>query len=133
MERAVCRLVHRFAQTLDIHARQVAEQVGLTASQVVALRELAEPITSRELANRMSCEPSNVTFVVDRLERLGLVRRQPHPRDRRAKEIVLTAEGEDRRADVLELLTASSPLRSLTGEQQRALVTMLEVLDTQRT
>jgi MarR family transcriptional regulator, organic hydroperoxide resistance regulator len=107
--------------------------VGLTASQVVALRELAEPITSRELANRMSCEPSNVTFVVDRLERLGLVRRQPHPRDRRAKEIVLTAEGEDRRADVLELLTASSPLRSLTGEQQRALVTMLEVLDTQRT
>ncbi|MDQ0378924.1 helix-turn-helix domain-containing protein [Amycolatopsis thermophila] len=58
--------MHEFAHRLDVHVRRVAEEVGLTPAQVVALRELSEPITARELAKRMSCEASNATFVIDR-------------------------------------------------------------------
>ncbi|BDT98149.1 MULTISPECIES: MarR family winged helix-turn-helix transcriptional regulator [Nocardia] len=125
LDRDVCKLVHRFTHRLDVHVRRVAEQLGLTPSQVIALRELSEPITARELAARMSCEPSNATFVLDRLEQQGLVRREPHPTDRRAKQIVLTPTGLRRRDDAVELLGANSPLTSLTEAQQQTLRDLL--------
>lgn len=125
LDRDVCKLVHRFTHQLDVHVRRVAEQLELTPSQVIALRELSEPITARELAARMSCEPSNATFVLDRLEQQGLVRREPHPTDRRAKQIVLTPTGLRRRDDAVELLGANSPLTSLTEAQQRTLRDLL--------
>ncbi|GAA3830094.1 MULTISPECIES: MarR family winged helix-turn-helix transcriptional regulator [Amycolatopsis] len=128
IDRDVCKLVHEFARRLDVHVRRVGEEVGLTPTQVVALRELSEPITARELASRMSCEASNATFVVDRLEEQGLVQRRPHPTDRRAKEIVLTAAGRDARAGVLDRLDRASPLVSLGREQQEQLVELLREL-----
>jgi DNA-binding MarR family transcriptional regulator len=132
LDRDVCKLVHQLAQRLDVHVRRVGEQLGLTATQVIALRELSEPITARELANRMYCEPSNATFVLDRLEEQGIVERHPHPTDRRAKQIVLTATGERRRADVLEQLRTQSPLGPLTEAQHESLRDLLHTLDAQR-
>ncbi|MFJ1457842.1 MarR family winged helix-turn-helix transcriptional regulator [Nocardia sp. N2S4-5] len=128
IDRDVCRLVHSFTRRLDVHVRRVAEQLGLTPSQVIALRELSEPITARELAARMTCEPSNATFVLDRLEALGLVERKPHPSDRRAKRIELTPAGHDSRAAVLARLGTGSPLTSLTEDQQRELRELLRML-----
>ncbi|MBF6163370.1 MarR family transcriptional regulator [Streptomyces gardneri] len=130
LDRDVCKLVHRFTHRLDVHVRRVAEQLDLTPSQVIALRELSEAITARELAARMSCEPSNATFVLDRLEQQGLVRREPHPTDRRAKQIVLTPAGQRRRDDALELLGANSPLTALTEAQQEALRDLLLTMAT---
>lgn len=128
IDRDVCKLVHRFAQRLDVHVRRAAEELGMTPTQVVALRELSEPITARELATRMTCEPSNATFVIDRLEGQGLVARRPHPTDRRAKQIVLTPSGERCRATVLARLDTQSPLDTLTPAQQEALRDLLEAL-----
>jgi MarR family transcriptional regulator, organic hydroperoxide resistance regulator len=129
MERDVCKLVHRFAHRLDTHVRRTAGALGMTASQVVALRELTEPITARELAARMSCEPSNATFVLDRLEQQGLIERRPHPTDRRAKQIVLTPDGRRRRLAALDRLNATSPLATLSIDDQAVLRTLLETLD----
>ncbi|SFP74483.1 DNA-binding transcriptional regulator, MarR family [Actinomadura madurae] len=128
MDRDVCKLVHKFAQRLDVHVRRIADEVGMTASQVVALRELSEPITARELAHRMACEASNATFVLDRLEGQGLVERRPHPTDRRAKQIVLTPEGERARAGVVERLSAHSPLTPLSPAEQDSLRDLLQTL-----
>ncbi len=44
---------------------------------------------------RLQVHPTSVTNTVDRLERDGLVRRQPHPTDGRATIIVLTDTGRD--------------------------------------
>ncbi|MEU0570590.1 MarR family transcriptional regulator [Nonomuraea sp. NPDC005983] len=132
IDRDVCKLVHQFAQRLDVHVRRIAEEVGLTPTQVVALRELSEPITARELATRMSCEPSNATFVLDRLEQQGLLERRPHPTDRRAKQIILTPAGERCRADVVERLGAQSPLVTLSADQQDTLRELLRALVTPR-
>lgn len=131
LERDVCKFVHRFAQRLDVHVRRVGERLGITASQVVALRELSEPITARELAVRMSCEPSNATFVLDRLEQQGLVERRPHPTDRRAKMIVLTDAGKDFRATVLANLDEHSPLTALSPGEQETLRDLLRALVTE--
>ena len=83
-------------------------------------------MTMRELAERMGCEPSNTTFVIDKLEKQGLVERHAHPTDRRAKQLVLTAKGHALREEVLELLAQDSPLGGLSAEQQRALRDLLE-------
>ncbi|MBB5912508.1 DNA-binding MarR family transcriptional regulator [Nocardia transvalensis] len=130
IDRDVCHLVHSFTHRLDVHVRRVSEQLGLTPTQVIALRELSEPITARELAVRMTCEPSNATFVLDKLEAQGLIERTPHPTDRRAKRIELTPAGQDSRAAVLAKLGTGSPLTSLSDTQQRELRDLLRMLVT---
>lgn len=125
-ERELCCLVNGLARQIADHVRERAVTLGLTTAQATALREMAGPITMRELAERMSCEPSNATFVIDKLEKQGLVERRAHPTDRRAKHLVLTAAGSASRERLLELLVQDSPLAGLGPEQQRALRGLLE-------
>lgn len=121
----VCGLVNALSQAMDRHTRQVAERFGLTAPQAVALRELPEPRTLRELAQRMSCEASNATFVADRLESLGLLERQPHPTDRRSKVLHLTAQGTVVREELVRQLKIDAPINKLTPDEQLALRELL--------
>jgi DNA-binding MarR family transcriptional regulator len=118
-------LLYEATARLDAHFASCASAVGLTASQANAVYELAEPAGMRELGRRMCCEPPNVTFVVDRLEERGLVRRGPLPGDRRAKQVELTAEGRTLRADLLERLAVDPPLRGLGDADRRMLRTLL--------
>ncbi|GAA2617445.1 MULTISPECIES: MarR family winged helix-turn-helix transcriptional regulator [Streptomyces] len=125
-ERQLCGLVNGLAQRISEHVRERAATLGLTASQATALREMSGPMTMRELAERMSCEPSNTTFVVDKLEKQSLIERHPHPTDRRAKQLVLTDEGTALRERLLGLLAVDSPLSGLAPEEQRVLRDLLE-------
>lgn len=125
-ERELCGMVNGLAQQIADHVRKRAVTLGLTAAQATALREMTAPMTMRELAERMSCEPSNATFVVDKLEKLGLVERRSHPTDRRAKHLVLTAAGSASRERLLGLLLQDSPLAGLSADQQRTLQSLLE-------
>lgn len=125
-ERMLCGLVNGLASQIGAHLRERAVKLGLTAAQATALRELTGAMTLSELADRMSCEPSNATVVIDKLERQGLVERRPHPSDRRAKQLVLTAEGVELRKRLLELLAQESPLAGLTRQEQRMLHDLLD-------
>lgn len=125
-ERQLCGLVNGLAQQIADHVRDRAAVLGITAPQATALREMTGPMTMRELAERMSCEPSNATFVVDRLEKQRLIERRAHPTDRRAKQLVLTPEGTALRERLLELLSQESPLAGLTREQQDVLQDLLQ-------
>ncbi|MDX2390510.1 MULTISPECIES: MarR family transcriptional regulator [unclassified Streptomyces] len=109
-----------------------AARDGLTSAQAVALREMSGPMTMRDLAERMSCEPSNTTFVIDKLEKQRLVERHPHPTDRRAKHLVLTPEGTELRARLIALLTVDSPLAGLAPQEQSVLHGLLERAITRR-
>ncbi|GAB1820013.1 MarR family winged helix-turn-helix transcriptional regulator [Herbidospora sp. RD11066] len=62
--------------------------------------------TQGALATRLSVDRTVLTYVIDDLEKAGLIERQLDPRDRRARRIVATekgrkvqAEGEERMAD----------------------------------
>lgn len=125
-ERQLCGMVNGLAQRIAEHVRNRAATLGLTVAQATALREMSGPMTMRELAERMCCEPSNTTFVIDRLEKQGLVERHPHPTDRRAKHLVLTAEGTALRDRLLTLLAVDSPLSALGADEQRVLHGLLE-------
>ena len=76
---------------------------GLTPNDSRALFSL-DPGTGRSmrsLADEWQCDPSNATFIVDRLEELGLASRQPLLHDKRVKLVVLTRKGEKTRAELL--------------------------------
>jgi len=131
-ERELCGLVHGLAAQIGEHVRGRAAKLGLTAAQATALRELTGPMTMGELAERMSCEPSNATYVVDKLENLGLLERRPHATDRRAKQLVRTPAGTELRGRLLELLAEESPLSGLTHEEQGVLQELLHRAVTRR-
>ncbi len=90
----VTDLLWELVGNLRAHTTAIAAEVGLSPGQLRALVTLQAPAPMRELATRMACDPSNVTGLVDGLERHGLVSRQPHPEDRRIKQLVFTEEGE---------------------------------------
>jgi DNA-binding MarR family transcriptional regulator len=131
-ERELCGLVTGLSRQIGDHVRERAVKLGLTAPQATALRELTGPMTMSELAERMGCEPSNATFVVDKLEKQGLLERHPHATDRRAKQLVLTAEGVALRARLIGLLVQDSPLAGLTPAEQDVLQGLLHRAVTRR-
>ncbi len=125
-ERELCGLVNGLAHQIGEHVRKRAAKLGLTAARATALRELTGPMTISELAERMTCEPSNATFIVDKLEKQELVKRRPHPTDRRARQLVLTPEGSALRDKLLGLLVEDSPLAGLSPQEQDALHDLLQ-------
>jgi DNA-binding MarR family transcriptional regulator len=83
---------------LALHRRSEARFAphGVTADQFVLLATLARgghALTQRELARRMSSDPSTVRAMLVLLEQRGLVERATHPTDARARTVALTAKG----------------------------------------
>jgi DNA-binding MarR family transcriptional regulator len=112
------------------HDRKVAvsQALDLSWARVLALRRLAEqPLTLRALAERMASDPPYVTLMVDDLEQRGLVRRKPHPDDRRAKLVQLTPGGRAAaaRADAI-LDEPPAALRDVPAKDLAALLRVLE-------
>ena len=106
----------------------VLAALELSPPQAQALRQLRvdEPCPMSELAGALCCDNSNVTGIVDRLERRGLVERRPAEHDRRVKLVQLTPEGASLRDEALRLLDAAPDgLRALSPEEQRTLVGLL--------
>jgi DNA-binding MarR family transcriptional regulator len=114
------------------HDRKVAvsEALGLSWTRALALRRLVpRPLTLRGLAERLAADPPYVTLMVDDLQERGLVRRMPHPEDRRAKLVELTAAGRAAaaRADAI-LDEPPAALRDVPAEDLAALLRVLERL-----
>jgi DNA-binding MarR family transcriptional regulator len=108
----------------------VSEALGLSFARVRALRRLAgEPLTLRALAERLAADPPYVTLIVDDLEQRGLVLREPHPRDRRAKLVQLTAAGRAAAARAEAIMDEPpAALRDATPEELARLLRILESL-----
>lgn len=76
------------------HRDRALEQYGLTPNDSRALFSLdADGRPIGELASEWVCDPSNATWIVDRLETAGLAERRPDPADRRVKRVALTRRG----------------------------------------
>jgi DNA-binding MarR family transcriptional regulator len=94
---------------------EIARELDLPPSQLLALRHLDpdEPQPMGALAGALACDKGNVTGIVDRLEKRGLVERRPGPGDRRVKVLALTVAGVRVRAEVERRLAA--PPAALSG------------------
>ncbi|MFJ5773176.1 MarR family winged helix-turn-helix transcriptional regulator [Streptomyces sp. NPDC093094] len=115
----VARYHEEFEEAAAGHALTGAQAKLLT---LLSLGELP----MRRLAQKLKCEPSNVTGIVDRLEARGLVERRPDPADRRVKVAAVTAEGRTVARGLRESLRfAREPLAALGDEERLALRDLL--------
>jgi DNA-binding MarR family transcriptional regulator len=119
---------------LDRHDRRAAvtAALGLSFVRVKALRMVADqPLTMRTLAERLATDPPYVTVMVADLVARGLVTREPHPDDRRARLVTVTAAGAAVAAEADRILgTAPAALRALDPADlatlDRIVTTLLE-------
>jgi len=116
-------VVARYHEEYD----DAAAEHALTGAQARLLSLLSlEPLPMRRLAQRLKCEPSNVTGIVDRLESRGLVERRPDPGDRRVKLAAVTDEGRRVVRGLRESLHfAREPLAELSRDERLALRDLL--------
>jgi MarR family transcriptional regulator, organic hydroperoxide resistance regulator len=86
------------------HRQRILGGEGLTPNDIRALMFLdpSEGRAMSDLAEAWSCDASNATFIVDRLEERRLAERRTVPTDRRVKLVVLTERGAEIRGRVLE-------------------------------
>ena len=91
---------------------------GMRAPFGFVIRALhGSPLTLTELAERLGVTKQAAIKVVDEMEARGFLTRVPHPADRRAKVLTLTAKGERVRAAALrESTTMEHELRAATGD-----------------
>jgi DNA-binding MarR family transcriptional regulator len=102
--------------------------LDLTEPLADALWQLSagQALSRRDLAERLRCDPSNVTFLVDRLEERGLAERAADPRDRRVKAVRLTEAGALARSRLVAGTAAAPLLTGLTGTQKQQLTELLQ-------
>lgn len=119
-------LVFEVTGRLRAQFNAAAAELGLPPAQALVLTNLSGPAPMRQLADWLSCEPSNVTGIVDGLERRGLVIRRPTPDDRRVKHVVLTEAGEHKRRELRSSVHALARIFfELPGPDQKHLRDLL--------
>ncbi|MFE6921360.1 MarR family winged helix-turn-helix transcriptional regulator [Nocardia sp. NPDC057663] len=105
-----------------------AASENLTASQGKTLTVLRRgPVAMRALAKILSCDASNITGIINRLEKRGLVRREASPSDRRVTHLVITPEGE-RVTDAIraKMRATQEGLSRLSDQDRDCLYALLE-------
>jgi DNA-binding MarR family transcriptional regulator len=104
-------------------------KLGVTADQFVLLATLVRghALTQRELAARMPSDPSTVRAMLVLLEECGLVSRNTHPTDGRARTVALTAAGLRKYRQVWKAGQAirDQMVSSLSAAETESLVTLL--------
>lgn len=123
-------LLHLMAERQQAYYTACAAEFELTAAQAKVLMNLqpGEPVPMRTLATRVGSDPSNLTGLVDKLERRGTLRRVADHADRRVKTLELTAEGRELRDAFWHRLTHDAgPIAPLNPGQVRQLRDLLEI------
>ena len=105
----------RIADTFGGEAEQVMKAAGLTGAQYNVLRILRgagpEGLACREIGERMISRDPDITRLLDRMEKRGLITRERQRDDRRVVKTFVTARG-------LQLLkTLDQPVRELHKKQ----------------
>jgi DNA-binding MarR family transcriptional regulator len=121
------------ANTLAERLEDALAAAGLSMAKYGVLDQLAEAddaLALSELAETQSCVRSNITQLVDRLEREGLVRRVDDPTDRRIVRAELTPAGKERHREAARQVQRAERefLGTLADADRRALERALRAI-----
>ena len=89
--------IRKLVRAVYLDSQKMSRQFGLTGQQSLVLRLLLinGSMSSADLSRLMYVTPSNMTGIIDRLEKKGLVERTRKEGDRRVALIMLTGPGKD--------------------------------------
>ncbi|MFJ6326662.1 MULTISPECIES: MarR family transcriptional regulator [unclassified Rhizobium] len=102
-------LASQLAKVFGRSLLQRASKLGFSPGQFPILLELwsEDGLTQKQLLERVDIEQATMANTLSRMERDGLVERRPHPSDKRAQLIFLTAKASDMRAEAIEAAMAT--------------------------
>jgi len=88
--------IRRLVRAEYLDSQKMSKQYGLTGPQSLVLRLLIKKgaLSSADLSRQMYVTPSNITGIIDRLEKKGFVERIRKQGDRRVALITLTDSGQ---------------------------------------
>lgn len=119
------QLLLEFYEKMASWEHSVVKQTGLSPAQMHAIEMIGHHpnLRMKELALRMGITTGTLTVMIDRLEKFNLVARQPHARDRRSFNIVLTSKGRQhfKEHHQLHLALTREITAALTDEEMRQL------------
>jgi DNA-binding MarR family transcriptional regulator len=126
-------LLHRAAQKLGTVAQEAAGRHGITMRGHIVLTALAGERSERTqlaLGHALGLDKTTLTAELDRLERAGLIVRQPDPNDRRVRVPVITGEGRAVQVEVEKLHheVEREFIADLDPQEAKALRALLERL-----
>lgn len=92
----IVKSIRRLVRAEYLDSQKMSKQFGLTGPQSLVLRLLINKgaLSSADLSRQMYVTPSNITGIIDRLEKKGLVERIRKQEDRRVALITLTQSGQ---------------------------------------
>lgn len=108
---------------------QIAESNNITLmpAMTLCLLEPDQAVPMKAISNFMSCDPSNVTAIVEQLVQEELVERKEAAHDRRIKTITLTEKGRALRDKFLDITTSTRlpHLDQLSADETEQLISIL--------
>ena len=120
---------------LRFWSKKVA-QLDVTATQGMILNFLLDEdnVPSRQLGDRVNFDSATITGLLDRLEAIALIERQPNPKDRRSVLIRLTTKGRELAVEIRKQVGDENRefLSDLTSDEEEALRNLLHRLRTRR-
>lgn len=128
-------LSHQFAEFYDKFAsweHSIVKDSGLSPAQMHTVEVIGhhQGMRMKELAERLGVTTGTLTVGIDKLEKMGLVARKPHEKDRRSWLIVLTDKGalmyEQHHRFHREFTNEIS--RDLTDDQVKTLTDLLKIV-----
>src|SRR5437870_2923218 len=122
---------HRTLERLATRSIESSD-VGLSDFAVLEMLLHKGPQPVNEIGRRVELTSGAITTAVDRLESRGLVTREAHPSDRRARIVRLTAAGEEQAAESFAGHKAAMDLaaRGLSKTERATLIELLRKLGT---
>lgn len=95
LDEQIVAALRRIIRAVDLHSRDLLQNFGLTAPQLMTLHELArlQPVPIGVLSAAVHVSQATMTGILDRLEQRALVQRTRDAVDRRTVTITLTPEG----------------------------------------
>lgn len=129
---AIRRLLSRKDLAAMRHRSALAEMLGMTETEALAIAHLAQhgELTPTSLGRLTHLSSAGTTAVVQRLERTNFAERAPHPRDGRSTVLRLTPAGVDKVARAMRPLVEDIDriLSALEPEARRMVAHVLEAV-----
>ena len=123
----------RFSAAVLSMSTRIASNTKLNPSEMIAVQHLRldGPLVLGELRRRVSLTSGAMTTLVDRLEAHGLVRREPHPSDRRSVMIHYVPQPEQTVGGFYTLLeTVKREADAMTDTERAALLSFFLTVTT---
>ncbi|MFH5186027.1 MarR family winged helix-turn-helix transcriptional regulator [Paenibacillus sp. TAB 01] len=128
-EEALGRIIHQTSLILSRNFQKSLEPFDITLEQWGILNALwsKDGITLKELSAKVNNDHTNLSRIVDKLEKKELLRRSLDPGDRRALRLEVTDKGRDLQKDIVPVAeqVIEQEVQGISMEEQELLKTLL--------